>query len=44
MSVVAFTIGLSFLIAALVIGYHWKDAVVFVIGIIVANVPEGLLP
>jgi len=44
MAVVAFTIGTAFLIAALVIGYHWKDAVVFVIGIIVANVPEGLLP
>lgn len=24
-------------------GYHWLDAVVFLIGIIVANVPEGLL-
>jgi len=25
------------------LGYHWLDAVVFLIGIIVANVPEGLL-
>ena len=24
-------------------GYHWLDAVIFLIGIIVANVPEGLL-
>lgn len=44
MAVVAFSIGIGFLIAALVIGYHWKDSIVFVIGIIVANVPEGLLP
>lgn len=44
MAVIAFSIGIGFLIAALVIGYHWKDSVVFVIGIIVANVPEGLLP
>ena len=44
MSVVAFSIGFSFLIAALVIGYTWKDTIVFVIGIIISNVPEGLLP
>jgi len=44
MAVIAFSIGIGFLIAALAIGYHWKDTVVFVIGIIVANVPEGLLP
>ena len=44
MAVIAFSIGIGFLIAALVIGYNWKDSVVFVIGIIVANVPEGLLP
>lgn len=25
------------------LGYHWLDAVIFLIGIIVANVPEGLL-
>ncbi len=29
---------------ALAIGYGWLDAVVFFIGIVVANVPEGLLP
>merc|ERR1712088_1242797 len=27
----------------LILGYHWLDAVIFLIGIIVANVPEGLL-
>jgi len=26
-----------------VLGYHWLEAVIFLIGIIVANVPEGLL-
>lgn len=44
MAVVAFSIGISFLIAALAIGYTWKDTIVFVIGIIVSNVPEGILP
>ena len=44
MAVVAFTIGTAFLIAALAIGYNWRDTMTFVIGIIVANVPEGLLP
>merc|ERR1712123_250378 len=28
---------------AFVLGYHWLEAVTFLIGIIVANVPEGLL-
>ena len=27
----------------MVIGYNWYTAIVFIIGIIVANVPEGLL-
>uniref|UniRef100_A0A6G1SMS1 Na(+)/K(+)-exchanging ATPase n=1 Tax=Aceria tosichella TaxID=561515 RepID=A0A6G1SMS1_9ACAR len=36
-------IGTIFFILALVNGYHWLDAVIFLIGIIVANVPEGLL-
>lgn len=37
------TIGSIFFILALVNGYNWLDAVIFLIGIIVANVPEGLL-
>jgi len=40
----AIFIGVVFLILALVSGYKAVDAVVFMIGIIVANVPEGLLP
>ncbi|EGD73524.1 sodium/potassium-transporting ATPase subunit alpha [Salpingoeca rosetta] len=40
---VAVVLGVSFFIIALAIGYFWLDAVIFLIGIIVANVPEGLL-
>ena len=40
---IALFIGVVFLIIALVMGYPWIDAVIFFIGIIVANVPEGLL-
>ena len=44
MGAVAITIGIVFLILALNFGYSGIEAVVFMIGIIVANVPEGLLP
>ncbi|KRX24042.1 Sodium/potassium-transporting ATPase subunit alpha [Trichinella nelsoni] len=40
---VAVFLGISFFIISLAMGYHWLDACVFLIGIIVANVPEGLL-
>eukprot|EP00730_Choanoeca_flexa_P001989 TRINITY_DN10871_c0_g1_i1.p1 TRINITY_DN10871_c0_g1~~TRINITY_DN10871_c0_g1_i1.p1 ORF type:complete len:1130 (+),score=306.97 TRINITY_DN10871_c0_g1_i1:51-3440(+) len=40
---VAMVLGVTFFILSLVIGYNWLDAVIFLIGIIVANVPEGLL-
>lgn len=40
---VAIFLGVSFFIIAFVLGYYWLDAVIFLIGIIVANVPEGLL-
>ncbi|KAA3680616.1 sodium/potassium-transporting ATPase subunit alpha [Paragonimus westermani] len=40
---VAVFLGVSFFIIAFIQGYHWLDAVIFLIGIIVANVPEGLL-
>ena len=40
---VAVFLGVTFFIIAFVLGYHWLDAVIFLIGIIVANVPEGLL-
>jgi sodium/potassium-transporting ATPase subunit alpha len=42
-SAMALVIGLVFLIVALAIGYPVLVAIVFVIGIVVANVPEGLL-
>ncbi|XP_054722785.1 sodium/potassium-transporting ATPase subunit alpha-like [Uloborus diversus] len=40
---VAVFLGLAFFIIAFILGYYWLDAVIFLIGIIVANVPEGLL-
>ncbi|VDO95637.1 unnamed protein product [Soboliphyme baturini] len=36
-------LGVTFSMIALILGYSWLDAVIFLIGIIVANVPEGLL-
>ena len=42
-SSIAVFLGASFGIISLIIGYTPVEAVVFVIGIIVANVPEGLL-
>ncbi|XP_025205602.1 sodium/potassium-transporting ATPase subunit alpha-like [Melanaphis sacchari] len=39
----AIFLGISFFIMAFLLGYHWLDAFIFLIGIIVANVPEGLL-
>merc|ERR1712055_13235 len=40
---VAVFLGVSFFIIAFILGYNWLDALIFLIGIIVANVPEGLL-
>ncbi|RWS28523.1 Sodium/potassium-transporting ATPase subunit alpha-like protein [Leptotrombidium deliense] len=40
---VAVFLGLTFFGVAMFLGYNWLDAVIFLIGIIVANVPEGLL-
>uniref|UniRef100_A0A8C1IU60 Sodium/potassium-transporting ATPase subunit alpha n=1 Tax=Cyprinus carpio TaxID=7962 RepID=A0A8C1IU60_CYPCA len=40
---VAVFLGVSFFILSLILGYGWLEAVIFLIGIIVANVPEGLL-
>uniref|UniRef100_A0A646QDL7 Sodium/potassium-transporting ATPase subunit alpha n=1 Tax=Hemiscolopendra marginata TaxID=943146 RepID=A0A646QDL7_9MYRI len=40
---VAVFLGVTFFFIAFILGYHWLDAVIFLIGIIVANVPEGLL-
>src|SRR5271154_967041 len=40
---VAVFLGVSFFIIAVSLGYPLIEAVIFLIGIIVANVPEGLL-
>ncbi|VDO99851.1 unnamed protein product [Soboliphyme baturini] len=40
---VAVFLGVTFFVISLIMEYYWLDAVVFLIGIIVANVPEGLL-
>ncbi|XP_060678608.1 sodium/potassium-transporting ATPase subunit alpha-2, partial [Hemiscyllium ocellatum] len=40
---VAVFLGVSFFVLSLILGYTWLEAVIFLIGIIVANVPEGLL-
>ena len=40
---VAVALGITFFIIAFILGYNWLDSIVFLIGIIVANVPEGLL-
>ncbi|XP_052592472.1 sodium/potassium-transporting ATPase subunit alpha-4 [Peromyscus californicus insignis] len=40
---VALFLGVTFFSLSLILGYTWLDAVIFLIGIIVANVPEGLL-
>ncbi|CAL8109942.1 unnamed protein product [Orchesella dallaii] len=40
---VAVALGVTFMIVSIILEYSYVDAVVFLIGIIVANVPEGLL-
>ncbi|CAD5223282.1 unnamed protein product [Bursaphelenchus xylophilus] len=40
---VAIFVGVTFFIISLFLGYHWITAIVFLIGIIVGNVPEGLI-
>merc|ERR1711962_1575845 len=42
-TVVAVFLGVTFFIIAFILGYNWLDAVIFLIGIIVATVPEGFL-
>lgn len=41
---VAVATGAIFFILSFMLGYNWLESSVFLIGIIVANVPEGLLP
>uniref|UniRef100_A0A8D2B702 Sodium/potassium-transporting ATPase subunit alpha n=1 Tax=Sciurus vulgaris TaxID=55149 RepID=A0A8D2B702_SCIVU len=42
-TMVAVFLGVTFFGLSLLLGYDWLEAVIFLIGIIVANVPEGLL-
>lgn len=44
MAIVAFSLGILFFILSILNGYSWIESILFFIGIIVANVPEGLLP
>ncbi|XP_016070203.1 PREDICTED: sodium/potassium-transporting ATPase subunit alpha-4 [Miniopterus natalensis] len=39
----AIFLGIAFFVLSIILGYGWLEAVIFLIGIIVANVPEGLL-
>lgn len=43
LSMIALMIGFAFFTISLFYGYHWLDAVIFLISILVAKVPEGLL-
>jgi sodium/potassium-transporting ATPase subunit alpha len=42
-TLVAVFFGVLFSAISFMLGYKWLDCVLFLIGIIVANVPEGLL-
>ena len=41
MTGVGLYMGVFFFILAFLLGYFWIDAILFLIGVIVANVPEG---
>ena len=43
-TIFAVGIGVIFFVISIFFGYNWFSAVIFLIGIITANVPEGLLP
>ncbi|VXC12102.1 cation-transporting P-type ATPase [Aeromicrobium sp. 9AM] len=43
-SMIAVGIGLIFLPVGIAAGLSWKAAMIFAIGLLIANVPEGLLP
>ncbi|CAB3406278.1 unnamed protein product [Caenorhabditis bovis] len=43
-SIVAFTVGIAFFVLAIVYEYPLLKAIVFFMGIVVANVPEGIVP
>ncbi|CAK9303750.1 unnamed protein product [Gordionus sp. m RMFG-2023] len=41
-TVVAVFLGFTFLVISILMNHNWLDGIIFLIGIIVANVPEGL--
>lgn len=43
MSIIAFTLGATFFVLGFIMGYPAVNNIVFAIGIVVSNVPEGLL-
>ena len=43
LTLIGCTMGLSCFILAFLMGYYWIDAILFLIGVIAANVPEGLM-
>jgi P-type E1-E2 ATPase len=43
MAIISLVLGTIFFILAFLNGYTWIEAIIFMIGITVANVPEGLL-
>ncbi|MEC5193322.1 MULTISPECIES: cation-translocating P-type ATPase [unclassified Arthrobacter] len=43
-AVMALSIGVLFFVLSLLVGISWRDAFLFAIGVMVALVPEGLLP
>lgn len=42
-TVSAVALGCFLFVVAFLLGYHWIDAILFLIGVIVASVPEGML-
>ena len=42
-TIIGITMGLTCFILAFILGYFWIDAILFLIGVIVANVPEGFI-
>jgi len=43
-TVISVFISLLFFFLSLIVGFYWVDAVIYLAGLIVACVPEGLLP
>ena len=42
-TIIGISMGMACFILAFILGYFWIDAILFLIGVIVANVPEGFM-